>query len=313
MTTSSHPAACSCSHTVGIGGQQKHARNHVRRMVRHHSSARALTNRPARYSHSASWDRPDRPRTLVETCTLRYAQSVEALGENTLKGVGERRTLRDHSETKRLAVVGPGRDSEERFLKRTTSWLNTNVASRGLLMLFRPSSPLTCVIWTVPLDNVTVTNQSTKYMRSLLGVLGYLAMTDLPCRKLSRTSREKSPVQHVEHWLEHDVLCGTSCASRISHGHSQQEPSWSILTCTLKVIWAVKETERKSSSCVVIRLGESVLKRAQRRKVHSPVSKQSCTEQLERQHAVSNSSNSPQKSVDFFHSVYIAIQPQLAA
>ena len=32
-------------------------------------------------------------------------------------------TLRHHFETKRLAVVGPGRDSEERFLKRTIRWV----------------------------------------------------------------------------------------------------------------------------------------------------------------------------------------------
>ena len=32
-------------------------------------------------------------------------------------------TLRNHFETNRLAVVGPDRDSEERFLKRTIRWV----------------------------------------------------------------------------------------------------------------------------------------------------------------------------------------------
>ena len=32
-------------------------------------------------------------------------------------------TPRNHFETLRLAVVGPGRDSDERFLKRTIRWV----------------------------------------------------------------------------------------------------------------------------------------------------------------------------------------------
>ena len=67
--------------------------------------------------------------------------------------------------------------------------------------------------------------------------------------------------------------------------------------------WAAKE-----SSCVVIKIGT-----VQRRKAspHSPVAKQSCTQQLEQQHAVSNCSNSAQKSVVHFRCVYMATQPQL--
>ena len=73
-------ATCSCPHTVGTGGE----RSQVHRIVRHHRIVRALTNRRAPCSHSAGWDRPARPGTLVETCTVRNAQSVEALGENLL-------------------------------------------------------------------------------------------------------------------------------------------------------------------------------------------------------------------------------------
>ena len=42
---------------------------------------RALTNRRAHCSHSASWYCPASPGTLVETCTVRNAQSFEVLVE----------------------------------------------------------------------------------------------------------------------------------------------------------------------------------------------------------------------------------------
>ena len=44
--------------------------------------------------------------------------------EAPLEGLGKAETtLRNHVETKRLAVVGPGRDSDERLLKRTIRWV----------------------------------------------------------------------------------------------------------------------------------------------------------------------------------------------
>ena len=55
------------------------------RIVRHHSSVRAPTSRRVCCSPSASWDRPARPGTLVETCTVRNAQRVQVLGENLLE------------------------------------------------------------------------------------------------------------------------------------------------------------------------------------------------------------------------------------
>ena len=57
----------------------------------------------------------------------------------------------------------------------------------------------------------------------------------------------------------HDVLNGTSCANRIWHGHSQWEPKLELLDAYADGDWAAMETERKSSSCVVIRLGQLVL------------------------------------------------------
>ena len=128
-------------------------------------SIRPLTSGRAHRHHSASWDCPARSGTLVATCTVRNAPSVEALSENLLKGLELRlgglkakcfhercatpavrprarvtvtnffaeasldklgtveATLRNHFETKRLAVVCPSRHSEDRFLKRTVRWV----------------------------------------------------------------------------------------------------------------------------------------------------------------------------------------------
>ena len=70
-------------------------------------------------------------RTLVETCTVRNTQSIEALCPNQIKELEQQRmdsdlleglgkakaALQNHFETKRLAVVGPGKDCDGRFLK----------------------------------------------------------------------------------------------------------------------------------------------------------------------------------------------------
>ena len=132
--------------------------NSARYIGLRHSSTH--TNRRAHCSHSACWDGPVKPKTLVGTRNLRNAQSVEDLGGRPPKSLEQRRvdleqrvsknvvpsqpnghgedflveapleglgkaetTLRHHVETKRLAVVGPGRDSDERLLKRTIRWV----------------------------------------------------------------------------------------------------------------------------------------------------------------------------------------------
>ena len=47
-----------------------------------------------------------------------------SLWKASLERLGKVETsLRNHFETTRLAVVGPGRDSEEGLLKRTTRWV----------------------------------------------------------------------------------------------------------------------------------------------------------------------------------------------
>ena len=64
--------------------------------------------------------------------------------------------------------------------------------------------------------------------------------------------------------------------------------SWSILTCTLKVI---RRRRRRNASAILDQIGTVCSKRVQRRKAssHFPVAKQSCTQQLE-QHPTSRKS-----------------------
>ena len=52
---------------------------------------------PANCSHCASSDRPAGLGTLVETCTARNTQSIEALGQNVLKGLEKRRMDLEHN------------------------------------------------------------------------------------------------------------------------------------------------------------------------------------------------------------------------
>ena len=50
-------------------------------------------------------------------------------------------------------------------------------------------------------------------------------------------------MQHVEHWLEHDVWCSTLCTNRISHAHFQLEPSWVVIRLGQFVLEASSTTQ----------------------------------------------------------------------
>ena len=91
----------------------------------------------------------------------------------------------------------------------------------------------------------TVTDKQKSCLLSLVGVLVNLVTDRLDVQYF---------VKHVEHWLDHDLLCGTLCANRFSNCESQREPSWSILTCMLAV-----QRRTRNVRAVLVQLGVSVL------------------------------------------------------
>ena len=66
-------------------------------------------------------------------------------------------------------------------------------------------------------------------------------------------------MRRVEHWSEHDASCGTSCTKPHLACPFPAGTQKAYLDAFAESDWAAKKTERKSSSCVVIRLGKSGL------------------------------------------------------
>ena len=63
----------------------------------------------------------------------------------------------------------------------------------------------------------------------------------------------------MKHWSEHLASCGTSCIKPHLAWPFPAGTQKAYLDSFAESDWAAKETERKSSSCLVIRLGKSGL------------------------------------------------------
>ena len=161
-----------------------------------------------------------------------------------------------------------------------------------------------------------MTNQSTKCRNLGCAVLLVCWViwqrTDVTCSTLSRTYFMRESTRQT---------CGTLARARRVVRYLLDRPhlAWSFPAGTqLESLKGVGQQRKRNARAALVSWSDWEClrsKRVQRRKAsfHTPVAKQSCTQQLERQHAVSNCSNYSQKSVAHFHGVYNAIQPQLAA
>ena len=115
--------------------------------------------------------------------------------EASLKGLDKGETaLRNHFETERLAVVGPGRDSEGRSLKQTVRWVEHKrccrwtadpaQAEQAIHMCDLDRVETKCVTSHAVKDSrkrdgdEAVNDKQKSWLRSLVGALGYLA-TDI--------------------------------------------------------------------------------------------------------------------------------------
>ena len=115
-----HTTTCSCSHTVGIGGKHKHERNQVHRIVRHHSSFRALTASVP--LSKSSWV------SINDPCTRACLKGGEdspcpwEIGDRA-----RRHRVRYHSQGERFL---PGCDDGTTSVGRQTRWPGAPVSQR---------------------------------------------------------------------------------------------------------------------------------------------------------------------------------------
>ena len=127
-------------------------------------------------------------------------------------------TLRNHDETKRVAVVGPGRVSEGRFLGRTKRWAEHTCCSTWTADPTQAEQAIDmCDLDRAGTKGVTILGVEESRKREgdeSVNKVHYILLAQyvLVCWVATNRLMIRSHIvkQHVEHWLEQLVVCGTS-------------------------------------------------------------------------------------------------------